>query len=52
MEKTIYGPSMQRYVVGEKDGYIAVFYEQEQNGVNLKENYLYSRRRFERGRTS
>lgn len=37
MEKTIYGPSMQRYVVGEKDGYIAVFYEQEQNGVNLKE---------------
>ncbi|MCI8341755.1 MAG: hypothetical protein HFE62_00855 [Firmicutes bacterium] len=37
MEKTVYGPSMQRYVVGEKDGYIAVYFEKEQNGVNLKE---------------
>lgn len=37
MQKTVYGPSHQRYVVGEKDGYIAVFYEEEIEGISLKE---------------
>ena len=37
MQKTVIGPSHQRYVVGERDGYIAVFYEEEQEGISLKE---------------
>ena len=37
MQKTVIGASNQRYVVGEKDGYIAVFYEEEQEGISLKE---------------
>ncbi|HCT64619.1 MAG TPA: hypothetical protein DIC60_05055 [Lachnospiraceae bacterium] len=37
MKKTIIGESEQRYVVGQKDGYVAVFYEEEQEGISLKE---------------
>lgn len=37
MERTVFGVSNQRYVIGEKDGYIAVFYEEEQQGISLKE---------------
>ncbi|MGE4213565.1 MAG: BofC C-terminal domain-containing protein [Anaerotignaceae bacterium] len=37
MRKTIVGASQQRYVVGQKDGYVAVYYEEEQEGISLKE---------------
>jgi len=37
MRKTIIGESQQRYVVGQKDGYVAVYYEEEQEGISLKE---------------
>ncbi|MDD3571092.1 MAG: BofC C-terminal domain-containing protein [Lachnospiraceae bacterium] len=37
LRKTIEGESQQRYVVGQKDGYVAVYYEEEQDGVSLKE---------------
>lgn len=37
MRKTIVGQSQQIYVVGQKDGYVAVYYEEEQEGVSLKE---------------
>lgn len=37
MQKTVYGASHQRYVVGEKDGYITVFYEEEIEGMSVKE---------------
>lgn len=35
MRKTMEGKSDERYVVGEKDGYVAVFYEEPKNGVRL-----------------
>ena len=37
MQKTVIGSSNQRYVIGEKEGYVAVFYEEEQQGISLKE---------------
>lgn len=37
LRKTIVGESQQRYVVGQKDGYVAVYYEEEQDGISLKE---------------
>lgn len=37
MRKTIVGQSQQRYVVGQKDGYVAVYYEEEKEGISLKE---------------
>lgn len=37
MRKTIVGQSQQRYVVGQKDGYVAVYYEEEKDGISLKE---------------
>lgn len=37
MRKNIKGQSSQHYILGEYEGYIAVFYQKEINGVNLKE---------------
>ena len=37
MKKSVDGPSSQRYVIGEKDGYIAVYYDVENEGMILKE---------------
>lgn len=37
MQKTVAGKSNQRYVVGEHDGYVAVFYEEEKDGISLHE---------------
>lgn len=37
LRKTIAGESEQRYVVGQKNGYVAVYYEEEQEGISLKE---------------
>lgn len=37
MRKIVQGKSNQRYIIGEKDGYVAVFYEQPQDGVVLHE---------------
>lgn len=37
LQKTIDGESTQHYVIGEYEGYIAVFYEKEINGTKLKE---------------
>ncbi|HIW48104.1 MAG TPA: BofC C-terminal domain-containing protein [Firmicutes bacterium] len=37
LRRTVAGPSHERYIVGIKDGYVAVFYADEQNGVSLKE---------------
>lgn len=37
MRKNVEGESRQRYIIGEKDGYVAVFYEQEQDGISLHE---------------
>lgn len=37
MRKIVEGKSQQRYIVGEQDGYVAVFYEEEINGINLHE---------------
>ncbi len=37
MKKNVSGPSNQRYVIGEKDGYVAVFYDIENEGLILKE---------------
>lgn len=37
LRKTMEGESDQRYIVGEQDGYIAVFYQKEQNGISLHE---------------
>lgn len=37
MKKQISGPSSQRYIIGEEDGYIAVFYDLENNERILKE---------------
>ena len=37
LRRTVEGNSHERYIVGVKNGYVAVFYEEEQNGVSLKE---------------
>lgn len=37
LRKTMEGESEQRYVVGQQDGYIAVFYAKEKNGIGLHE---------------
>ena len=37
LQKVIEGESTQHYIIGEYDGYIAVFYEKEINGTKLKE---------------
>lgn len=37
MRRMMTGKSDERYIVSQKDGYIAVFYEEEQNGVSLHE---------------
>lgn len=37
MRKNVKGKSNQRYILGEKDGYLAVFYEEEQDGISLRE---------------
>lgn len=37
MQKVMDGESIQHYVVGEYDGYVAIFYEKEINGTKLKE---------------
>jgi len=37
MRKTISGPSNQRYIIKENEGYIAVFYDRENEGLVLKE---------------
>lgn len=37
MKKTIKGKSNQHYILGEYNGFVAVFYEKEINGNNLKE---------------
>lgn len=37
MRKNMAGASDERYVVSQKEGYIAVFYEEAQNGVSLHE---------------
>lgn len=37
MRKNIKGQSNQHYILGEYEGYVAVFYQKEINGVNLKE---------------
>ncbi len=37
MQKNISGLSYQHYVIGIKDGYVAVFYQNQVNGTNLKE---------------
>ena len=37
MKKKISGPSNQRYIIGEEDGYIAVFYDLGDNERMLKE---------------
>ena len=37
MKKNVDGPSSQRYVIGEQDGYIAVYYDVENEGKMLKE---------------
>lgn len=37
MKKNVDGPSSQRYIIGEKDGYIAVYYDIENEGYMLKE---------------
>ena len=37
LQKVIEGGSTQHYIIGEYDGYIAVFYEKEINGTKLKE---------------
>ncbi len=37
MKKTIYEKDEQRYIIGEKDGYIAVYYEKEVNGSDIYE---------------
>lgn len=37
LQKVIEGESTQHYIIGEYDGYIAIYYEKEINGTNLKE---------------
>ncbi len=37
MKKTIEGKSAEYYIVGDYEGYVAVFYEKEVNGESLKE---------------
>ena len=37
LQKAIEGESTQHYIIGEYDGFIAVFYEKEINGTNLKD---------------
>lgn len=37
LRRTVEGNSHERYIVGIRDGFVAVFYEEEQNGVSLKE---------------
>ncbi|WP_317367944.1 BofC C-terminal domain-containing protein [uncultured Tyzzerella sp.] len=37
LQKVIDGESTQHYIIGEYEGYIAVYYEQEINGTKLKE---------------
>lgn len=37
LRKNIKGKSSQHYIVGEYDGFVAVFYEEEIDGTNLKE---------------
>lgn len=37
LKKMLDGRSEKHYILGEKDGYIAVFYDKEINGSNLKE---------------
>ncbi len=37
MQKSIDTESTQHYIIGEYDGFIAVFYEKEINGTNIKE---------------
>lgn len=37
MQKVMDGESIQHYIVGEYDGYVAIFYEKEINGTKLKE---------------
>lgn len=37
MRRTMEGTSDQRYIVGQQDGFVAVFYEEEKNGVSLHE---------------
>lgn len=37
MRRNMAGKSDERYVVGQKDGYVAVYYEETQNGVSLHE---------------
>lgn len=35
MRKEVDGQSNEHYIVGQQDGYIAVFYQKEQNGISL-----------------
>ncbi len=37
MRKIVQGPSKQRYIIGEKDGYIAVFHDIDNGEIKLKE---------------
>lgn len=37
LQKAIEGESTQHYIIGEYDGYVAVFYEKEINGTKIKE---------------
>ncbi len=37
MRRTMEGKSEERYIVSQKDGFVAVFYEEEQNGESLHE---------------
>lgn len=37
MRRTMEGKSEERYIVSQQDGFVAVFYEEEQNGVRLHE---------------
>lgn len=37
LEKTIEGESLQHYIVGEYDGYVAIYYKEDINGKHLKD---------------